>query len=86
MSDDFNKALDKELSRGDDLHGDFTSFHQAIAVIREEYLEVEAEVFKKVVNYEALETELIQLAAMCKKMYRYSKAQTEGYVGVDYGE
>lgn len=50
--------------------GDFNSQHEAIAVIREEYLELEQEIFKnqKVYDLTAQRKEACQLAAMCIRL------------------
>jgi NTP pyrophosphatase (non-canonical NTP hydrolase) len=48
-------------------HGPFVSLHQGIAVIREEYLELEREVFKKERDWQALRNELTHLGAMVIK-------------------
>lgn len=57
-----------ELERAQSQHGPIASGHEGIAVIREEYLEAEAEVFKRERDPQALRKELIQLAAMCVRM------------------
>jgi hypothetical protein len=41
------------------------STSEAVGVVREEYLEFEAEAFLKITNRTALKKELVQLAAMC---------------------
>lgn len=60
-----------ELERAKGLFPDFfANQHEAIAVIREEYLELEAEVFKnqKVYDIPEQRKEAVQLAAMCVRM------------------
>jgi len=55
-----------ELSEATSKFGKFASQHEGIAVIREEYLELEKEVFKKQSEYDhnQLKKEATQLAAM----------------------
>ncbi len=57
--------LVNEMDRARRLHRDMTSPHEAIAVIREEYLEAEREVFQKHVDRAKLRKELIQTANVC---------------------
>lgn len=42
------------------------SYHEGIALIEEEFLELRAEVFTKEVDCEAVLLELVQLAGLCK--------------------
>lgn len=60
--------VELEVRRARDLHPPFPSLHHGVAVIREEYLEMEDEAFKKHVDMNALRKELIQLAAVCARM------------------
>lgn len=53
-----------EMRRARSKHKPLRSPHEAIAVIREEYLEAEREVYMRVVDRSALREELIQLAAV----------------------
>lgn len=69
--DDFNKQMDDELNRAVSIHGGFNSLHEGIAVIREEYLELEAEIFKKKPEAERVKSEALQVAAMCKMMFQF---------------
>lgn len=57
-------AVAHELERARKAHAPLHSGHEALAVIREEYLEVEKEVFRRERDHDALRKELIQLAAM----------------------
>ena len=57
-------AIKEEYLRASKIFGKFTSAHEGIAVIREEYLELEREVFKKNPNKNKLRDEAIQLGAM----------------------
>ena len=61
-SDDAQLAVASELQRATKKFGPFTSAHEGIAIIREEYLELEWEVFHGDLNRAA--EEAIQLAAM----------------------
>lgn len=56
-----------EMERANAIHGPMNSAHEALAVIREEYLEYEKEVFKKDRDLDHMREELIQLAAMAIK-------------------
>lgn len=57
--------VNTELARARGAHKGLSTPHEAIAVIREEYLEAEREVFAKECDRRALRKELVQLAAMC---------------------
>lgn len=67
------KAIEDEMRRAVALHGDFRSEHEALAVILEEYYELQEEVFKKQVNYDhdAMRKEALHLAAMAAKLVMY---------------
>lgn len=57
----------EEQARAEKIHPSITTHHEAIALIREEYLELEAEVFRrKIDRHEALR-ECTQLGYLCKK-------------------
>jgi hypothetical protein len=58
-------AIQHELERAQSRFPKFASAHEAIAVIREEYLELEHEIFHG--DGEAALTEAIQLAAMAAR-------------------
>lgn len=66
---DFCKAVDKEAAHARTKHGPVRSFHEGLAVIWEEFDEFKAEVWKQdnQRNHANMLTELIQIAAMCKK-------------------
>ena len=57
--------LVNEMARARGLHANMVSAHQAIAVIREEYLEAEREVFTKYINHGAVRRELLHTAGVC---------------------
>ena len=66
---DIKEALIKieiELSDATKKYGRFSSTHEALGVIREEYLELEKEIFKNPTQYdwEKMKHEVIQLGAM----------------------
>jgi hypothetical protein len=55
--------------------GDFASAHEGIAVIREEYLELEHEVFHG--SPDKARAEAVQLGAMAAKLIRYLDIKRE---------
>jgi len=57
-------AVVAELRRARKGHGVFPSLHHALAVVREEYLEFEHEIFKRDVDPAGVAREAVQLAAM----------------------
>jgi len=69
---DIKEALIKieiELSDATKKYGRFASTHEALGVIREEYLELEKEIFKNPRQYdwEKMKHEVIQLGAMATR-------------------
>ncbi len=63
--------IKKELDRAESLHGAFHSLHEAIAIIREEYRELEDAVFwgvQKTGSIDGIRSEAIQTAAMCIRL------------------
>jgi hypothetical protein len=60
------KNIIEELESSNQKHGAFNSTHEALAVIREEYLEFEQEIFHGK-DKSAARQEAIQLAAMAVK-------------------
>lgn len=72
MQRDTLMQVSRELVRANSMFPSFSSAHEGIAVIREEYLELEHEVFHG--TKEAAITEAIQLAAMgCKLLQFYAQ-------------
>lgn len=62
-----NTAMDRicaEYHRARTLHRPMQSAHEGIAVILEEYRELEAEVFRRRRIHSAMQREAVQLAAM----------------------
>lgn len=57
-----------ELVRACQVHGTQGSIHGAYAVILEELTELQAEVFRKKIDREAIRKEAIQLAAMAIRL------------------
>lgn len=60
-----------EMERAEHLHGPFHSLHEAIAVIREEYVELEGAIFwghKNGNNNASVRLEALQVAAMATKL------------------
>lgn len=54
----------QELERAQRLHREFPTYHHALGIVREEYKELEAEVFKRDIERWAVAHELVQLGAM----------------------
>lgn len=61
------RQVEDELAKAQECFGAFSSAHEAIAVIREEYLELEQCVFQKDMHY-LLPAEAVQLAAMAVRL------------------
>lgn len=59
------EIIKQEVDRARMSFDDMTTYHEGIAVIREEYLELERIVFSKTQAREDMRKEAIQLAAMC---------------------
>jgi hypothetical protein len=68
--DGFLLDVQKEFERASKKHKDFSSCHEGLAVIWEEFEELKQEIFKKVPDQDNLYDELTQIAAMCLKFYR----------------
>jgi hypothetical protein len=73
--------MDEEYASARRLFGPFASNHEAIAVIREEYLELERSVFKAGPQDQTIMMleECVQLAAMClaffaERLVRYTES------------
>lgn len=59
----------EELNRANGIHGQFNSLHEGIAVLREEYLELQKEIFLKEADLVKVQEEALQLSAMGMKMW-----------------
>jgi hypothetical protein len=71
MTSQVCEEIKKEMEYAESIHGSFHSLHEALAVIREEYLELEDAIFWSVTKNQepkAVRTEAIQLAAMATKL------------------
>lgn len=68
----FSEAVDAELKRALNEHGDFASLHEAFAVLLEEVEEFKTEVWKKHGSRDGgrIYDELVQIAAMAGKAAR----------------
>ena len=66
--------VQKELETSNKAYGQFTSYAEGIAVLREEYLELEQEIFKKPSKRDKkrIHDEAIQVAAMALKIIEYT--------------
>ena len=74
MNIDILAELQQELRTSNEIYGQFKSYAEGIAVIREEYLELETEIFKKPSKRQVkkIHNEALQLAAMAIKLINYS--------------
>lgn len=77
--DDFCEKIVAECDRAVEKHGHFASGHEALAVIWEEFEELKEEVFKQKADPENLRTELVQIAAMCRRFYIESEKNFSDY-------
>ena len=71
MTDLLVGKVRKELDRAESIHGPFHSLHEGIAIIREEYRELEDAVFwgvQKTGSLDGIRSEAIQTAAMCIRL------------------
>lgn len=62
------RDIGAELAKARLKHRGINSLHEGVAVIREEYLEAEREVFTQHFDRGAIYKELTHLAAMCVRM------------------
>ena len=58
-------------------HGDFRSYHEGIAIIREEYLELEKEIFKRKPDKIRVKEEALQVIATCLKLMEFAENETD---------
>jgi len=67
----FSKILN-EAKRAEKKYGRIASGHEIIAVLREEYLELEREIFKKQKkrNIRKIQLESVQIAAICMRIIK----------------
>lgn len=70
----FGELVQGKLVRANRIHGEFTSLHEGISAIREKYLELEQEIFKKDPKYTYLIDEVVQLGAMCHKLFDFIRS------------
>jgi len=61
------KDVMQEYMRATRIHGHFTSAHEGLAVILEEFAELQDEVFKRERDVERLRKEACQLSAMAMR-------------------
>ena len=61
-------AMIAEVKRARDQFALFSSPHEALGVLYEEYNEVKDEIFKHVVDRQKLQIEAVQLGAMCIRL------------------
>ncbi len=71
LTDKVALEIREEMERAENLYGPFHSLHEAIAVIREEYLELEQAIFwgnKNGNNNATVRLEALQVAAMATRL------------------
>ncbi len=70
LIDNVTENAKTEIRRSEAIHGPFHSFHEAMAVIREEFLELEQAIFwdKTPKRLKNIRSEAIQTAAMCLRL------------------
>ena len=71
LSEKIALEIREEMEMAEDRHGPFHSLHEALAVIREEYLELEAAIFwgnKNGNNNATVRSEALQVAAMATRL------------------
>jgi len=64
---DFDYCVRQEIASARREFAPIHSVHEGLAVIREEYLELEREVFRRDIARDAIYAELVQMAAMCRR-------------------
>lgn len=71
-TEDVLKDIKEAVREADDNFPTYNSQHEALGVLREEYLELEAEIFKKQAdrNFHLTKKEARQLAACCVRLIR----------------
>lgn len=60
--------IEQEFERATSMHPPMNTYHEAEAVIEEEFLELRTEVFRKDLDRDRVATEAVQLAAMCLRL------------------
>ena len=68
--DSFCDKVVAECTRARQFHPPTHSFHEGYGVLMEEMREFEQEVFKKRPDLTAMADELVQIAAVCRNIYR----------------
>jgi len=62
--------LVEEMNRGENKFGPFKSPHESIAILREEYLELEQAIFHPTPFSGSVRVESLQVAAVALRIYR----------------
>ena len=75
----FPSIVARQLERARLLHPKpMNSLHEGLGVLREEYVEVEQEIFRKEVNPMLILSELVDLAVVCQRLAEDVIAGMEG--------
>ncbi len=83
MADHIYGQVKQELIRAEQIHGSFHSLHEGIAVLREEYRELEDAVFwgiQRTGRVDGIQKEAVQVAAMAIRLAMMVTATTRKMV------
>lgn len=67
MKNNFEELVRREQTRCKKLYPPITTHHEAYGLLKEEFHELQIEIFKKDLNTEDVLKELVQLGHLCKK-------------------
>ena len=70
MKKELKIRIEQQLEKCYDKYGEYTSFHEAMSVLREEFEELWQECKKKELDFEVIENEIIDNLVVLLKMHR----------------